>query len=374
MKYPIAALMIASCAFFNVQAQTLSLKPSAPKHYQVKEGDTLWDISKMYLQSPWRWHELWKWNKNIQNPDLIYPGDVLSLSTDAQGRPILSLDKGVKKLSPRVRVTTDKSKALPTLPLPLLEPFLRFEQALDDAVFDSSPMVLGANHNVNIITQGHILYIKGLLARGGQYAIYRRGDDYIDPQTNQKLAVQAILVGAGRAIQVGNNAQGIPAKLRLDMVKQEVKAGDILLPVSEGQSFSAQFTMQRPAHSISGSIIATSSKLREAGTMSIVVLNIGSNDKLHEGHILDVYKHSPVVIEGQKGPRYIEDATRLDKLVTSVDSWFGDGQLENSTVWTMPSEKVGEVMLFKVYQNLSYAMVIKAEKPARIGDTVQVLW
>lgn len=123
MKYPIAAIMIASCTVFSVKAEPLTVKADAPQHYVVKKGDTLWDISKMYLRSPWKWKQLWQWNPNIANPDLIYPGDNLKLQYDAHGNPMLILDKGIKKLSPHVRVINQKSTAIPTLPLPMMEPF-----------------------------------------------------------------------------------------------------------------------------------------------------------------------------------------------------------------------------------------------------------
>ena len=111
MKYPFAALMIASCTIFSTQADTLALNAQAPKSYVVKKGDTLWDISKMYLRSPWKWKQLWQWNPEIKNPHLIYPGDNLKLRYDSEGNPILTVEKQFKKLSPQARVVSQKSTA-----------------------------------------------------------------------------------------------------------------------------------------------------------------------------------------------------------------------------------------------------------------------
>lgn len=373
MKYPFAALMIASCTIFSTQADTLALNAQAPKSYVVKKGDTLWDISKMYLRSPWKWKQLWKWNPEIKNPHLIYPGDNLKLHYDSEGNPILMVEKQFKKLTPQARVVSQKSTAIPTLPLPLMEPFLRFEQTLSEEQFDAHPIVLGANKNVKMKTEGHLLYIKADLVLGGHYAIYRKGEVYTDPDSNEKLGIEAVLVGSGRVVEQGNLANGRPARLLLDSVKQEVKAGDIVMPIATGQSFPAQFAMTRPEQATTGKIIASDNKLREFSTMSVVVLNVGRNEQLQEGHILDIWKQSPTVIEGQHGPRYIEDASSLEKLMTEVGSWFGEENDDDSVVWHMPKEKVGEVMVFKVYDKLSYAMVVRTSEPVRIGDSVQVI-
>ena len=373
MKYPFAALMIASCTIFSTQADTLALNAQAPKSYVVKKGDTLWDISKMYLRSPWKWKQLWQWNPKIKNPHLIYPGDNLKLRYDSEGNPILTVEKQFKKLSPQARVVSQKSTAIPTLPLPLMEPFLRFEQTLSEEQFSAHPIVLGANKNVKMKTEGHLLYIKADLVLGGHYAIYRKGEVYTDPDSNEKLGIEAVLVGAGRVVEQGNLANGRPARLLLETVKQEVKAGDIVMPIAAGQSFPAQFAMTRPEQATTGKIIASDNKLREFSTMSVVVLNVGRNEQLQEGHILDIWKQSPTVIEGQHGPRYIEDASSLEKLMTEVGSWFGEENHDDSVVWHMPKEKVGEVMVFKVYDKLSYAMVVRTSEPVRIGDSVEVM-
>ena len=58
-----------------------TIKADAPYRYTVKKGDTLWDISGRYLESPWRWKEIWATNKQIKNPNLIYPHDILSFAS-----------------------------------------------------------------------------------------------------------------------------------------------------------------------------------------------------------------------------------------------------------------------------------------------------
>ncbi len=68
--------------------------PECPRALHVKSGDTLWDLSRMYLTSPWRWPELWGMNKQqIANPHLIYPGQQLRLVKE-NGRARLEIAGG----------------------------------------------------------------------------------------------------------------------------------------------------------------------------------------------------------------------------------------------------------------------------------------
>lgn len=370
MKYSIAALMLSIGAQFSAMADVLKLKADAPQQYVVKKGDTLWDISTMYLNTPWRWPELWQWNPQIDDPDLIYPGDVLALQYDAQGNPRLVLKKGVKKLSPRTRVVVQKNTAIPTLPLAMIEPFLRFDQAIGADDLDGKPIVLGSNRNVLRNTQGQLLYVKGNLNPSANYGIYRRGEAYIDPENGDILAYESRLVGTARVLFGGDIEAGHPAKVEIETVRQEIKTNDVLMPINVGQSFSAQFSMTRPTEAIEGSIISSDNQMREFGSTAIVVLNRGRDDNLKEGHILDINKQSPTVIEGKHGPRYVEDANKLEKFITGFREMFGTENDEDSVVWTMPKEKVGELMVFKVYDNISYAMVTRSQQPIRVGDTI----
>lgn len=376
MKLPLKGVLLAALvAIAPVFADQLQLKPDAPQSYVVKKGDTLWDISSLYLASPWKWPELWSWNPQIQNPHLIYPGDMLALQYGANGEPQLKLVKGVVKLSPQVRLETKDVNAIPTIALHIIEPFLGHELSIVESEIDSSalPMVLGSNNNVKINTKGQLLYTKGNVVVNALYGIYRRGEDYKSLVSNEVLATKLQLTGVARGVRAGELASGLPATILVEQVKQEIRPGDLLLPLNKGSDLSAQFKMARPDEAISGQIIGSSNPLRFFGKMSVVVLDLGKDDKVTEGHIFDILKQSPTVIEGQHGPRYLEDANRLEKFVKAASELFGTENTQNSTVWTMPKEKVGELMVFRVFEKVSYALVTNTKEPVRVGDFVEVL-
>ena len=91
--------IILSAAFFALPlisvADELQLNEGAPETYIVEEGDTLWDISSLFLEQPWLWPQLWRLNPEINNPHLFYPGDVLKLVYDEKGEPQLVVEEPV---------------------------------------------------------------------------------------------------------------------------------------------------------------------------------------------------------------------------------------------------------------------------------------
>lgn len=372
MKSQLAAIIFALSAAFPAAADVLQIKKDAPKQYVVKKGDTLWDISGIYLDEPWLWPELWQMNPQIDNPHLIYPGDALALVYDADGNPRLVINKGYRKLSPQGRITPKGTNAITTLPLEMIKPYLSFEQAINSDDIQDKPYILGANENTKMQTLGHILYAKGDLKVHQAYAIYHQGKPYTDPQTDEVLANRASYVGMARAFRKGDESNGVPSSLRVESAKREIRQGDFLLPAMEGQMLPAYFTMHRPKQPMSGSIIASPSDVREFSTMDVVVLNLGANQNVEVGHILDLERQSPTVIDGPRGPRYPEDSSKYEKLLSAAGELFGAEQDENSTTWTMPKEKVGELIVFKVYDKVSYALITENQHPIRVGDSVVI--
>ena len=377
----IAALLL--CYTTLLPAQELMLKPDAPKSYTVKEGDTLWDISGLYLAQPWLWPQLWKLNPQVTNPHLIYPGDVLSLSYDANGNPVLSVNNNVvtlspdtsgamsapevtamssggKKLSPSVRKTLKSTKAITTLPLNMIRPFLTYEQALSETQLEKLPYVLGSDDTWKNSTKEHVLYIKGELELGASYGIYRKGKAYIDPHTKELLAYETILVATAKVFRPGSDEANQPASVRVIDIKQEIRQGDRLLPAAEGQSLPAFFVMSKPERVIDGDIIDTTADLREFAKWDIVVLNRGQLDEVKAGHMFAIYRKSPSVVDSKSGPVYLNDASTYEKLTGGVQG----------EVLDMPREKVGQLMVFSVSERTSFAIITSTIRPIRVGDLI----
>lgn len=377
LSFVVATLIL--CFSVALSAQQLAVKADAPKSYVVKAGDTLWHISGLYLEHPWLWPQLWQANPQVADPHLIYPGDTLTLTYDANGRPVLSLNQQsvklspdtagpvsgrevrsvVQKLTPRSRQTGKVNQAIATLPLSMIRPFLTYEQAMSQSKIDALPYVLGADEQIKNANDNHLLYVKGVLNPQTGYGIYRQGKAYQDPETQELLGYETILVATARVVRAGVG-QTEPATVQIVDIKQEIKQGDKLLPAAEGQSLPAFFTMRAPAQSITGTIIDTTADLREFSSWDIVVLNRGQQDQIKPGHMFSIYRQSPTVVDSSKGPVYLSDATKYQKLTGGI----------NGAVLPMPQEKVGQLMVFKVAELSSFAIVTSTVKPIRVGDVI----
>jgi len=354
---------------FTVLADTISVRPDAPKEYVVKEGDTLWDIASIFLNDPWKWPELWKLNPQVQNPDLIYPGDNLILTFTPSGEPVLVMGKKVLKLSPQKRITHKREEPIPLLPLNSIKPFLSYEQTLERDVIEELPYVLGTDRAIKRALPGDMLYIKGDLGAERRFAVYRKGKKYIDPESEDTLGYEAVLVAVANLITTGDPENGIPAKVMIESAKQEVRASDVLLPIREGQDLPAFFRMRPLESEMIGSIIATPTDVAGVSKYDVVVINKGFIHDVAPGHILDVSRKSPTVVDQGLGPKYLEDATRYEKFVGQVKNWFQSD--ENKGVYDMPYEAVGQIMLFKVYERVSYGIITDNDRPIYVGDKIQ---
>jgi hypothetical protein len=177
-------LLLLACGFFvNALADTLKIREDAPKSYIVKKGDTLWDISTLFLNEPWLWPKLWRLNPEIKNPHLIYPGDELRLVYDEQGQPMLVKGKPELKWSPQMRIQLKDQQPITVLPLDALLPYLDFELLLTQQQLDEAPYVLGSDETYKSSVNHFKLYVKGNLERDMAYGIYKPFEAIKDPDS-----------------------------------------------------------------------------------------------------------------------------------------------------------------------------------------------
>ena len=367
----ILVITIWVCALlgYKATADKLAIKADAPEQYIVKKGDTLWDISSLYLNDPWKWPQLWKQNPQVENPHLIYPGDTLNLIYTPSGDPVLVMGKKVIKLSPQKRIRHKREEPIPLLPLNRIKPFLSYELTIEKSAMGSLPYVLGTDRAVKRALPGDMLYIKGDLGAERRFAVYRKGKEYIDPQTEDTLGYEAVLVAVAKLETTGDPDRGVPAKVFIESSKQEVKAGDVLKPIREGQDLPAFFRMRPLENELTGNIIGTPNDVAGVTKYDVVIINKGFAHDVAPGHILDISRKSPTVVDQGLGPKYQEDATRYEKFVGSVKDMFQSEQ--DRGVFEMPYEPVGQIMLFKVYERVSYGIITQNSRPIYVGDIIK---
>lgn len=358
IKRGISALIC--CIFIlSASADVLKLAENAPKSYVVIKGDTLWDISAKFLKDPWLWPKLWRVNPEIENPHLIYPGDQLNLVFDSQGQPMLVKGKPTLKWSPSVRQTLKDQNPIETISLKDLAPYLKYDTVLTEADIVNSPYIVGSDAGYKSSVDGFKVYVNGELQVGVSYAVYQKQEAIIDPATEETIGYYARLTGSGKLLRTGDIANNEPATLYIDGAVREIRSGDIVKPIDEQQMLPSFFTMQPASADIEGNIIKSSNNVREFGKFEVVFIDQGATQGIKQGDILSVNRQSPSVVETGDGPVYAQDASRWNRMASTSDSDYN-----------MPFEPIGKMMVFKVFDQVSMALILRSEKPLRLQDQV----
>jgi hypothetical protein len=322
----------------------MALSDSAPDTYTVVRGDTLWDISARFLNEPWLWPEIWYVNEQIENPHLIYPGDRISL-VYVDGMPQLRLERGgvaraddTTRLSPRVR-TQSLDEAITTIPYDAIAPFLSRPTVLSRAQIKRSPYVLRLQGEHLIGGQGNRAYVRGPgLTQNASFTLLRLGDRYQDPENGRFIGQEALFVGQGRIVREGD-----PATMMLMETEREVLEGDVLLPLDTDVPLN--YFPSAPSTRIEGSIVEVVDGISLIGQYQIIVLNRGRDDGLEQGHVLEVFQRGEKVRDRNR-------ATPFAKV-------------------RLPEEYAGRVLVFRVLEDISYALVMSATSEMRVADRVR---
>ncbi len=319
-----------------------ALSPNAPDTHTVKRGDTLWDISSIFLTSPWRWPELWGMNKaQIANPHLIYPGQVLRL-VKSDGRARLELVQGdgsdVVRLSPQVRDTSADTEAIASIPNRIIEPFLSQPAVVSAGELAKYPRIVAAQEGRVFLGRGDTAYARGIAdERIERYNVFRPARPLYDPDDTARktpIAYEAFYLGTAHMAKGGE-----VATLRIRESTREIGVGDRLIPISRQPVLS--YVPRRPEKAIDGRIVSIYSGLNQTGTQSVVTLNRGTRHGVEMGHVLALLETGETVL---------------------------DRTVEKREFIKLPDERIGEMFVFRVFDDISYALVMRVTKPVRVGD------
>lgn len=324
-----------------------TIKADAPNRYIVKKGDTLWDISGRYLDSPWRWKEIWATNKQIKNPNLIYPNDVLILCV-IQGKTLVGVDTGegcagvekqVLGAAVNTAVTvTSTANSIPPIPWSAIQHWLDKTIIVNPNDFETTPYIL-ASKNRNLITAaGDKVYAKGVpLLVGQRYGIYRKGEPYVEPKTQQIIGLEVTQVATGLVTDVAAN--GVTSLELLDSYGKEVREGDRVF-VELDNAIPPVFYPKPASVNRGGMIVRVLDSISSAARGSVVAVNLGQKQGAQPGDVLTVYQKGPLVRD----------------------------TIDNDTPVRLPSERSGMVMIFNTFDDISYAYVLDSELPLNVGD------
>ncbi|MGE8318037.1 MAG: LysM peptidoglycan-binding domain-containing protein [Comamonas sp.] len=342
------------------------LAASAPERYVVKPGDTLWDISRLYLSQPWRWPELWGMNlQAIANPHLIYPGQTLYLERRNGFARLSTAQPGgadeVIRVSPQARVLSLADSALPTINQRLIDTFMVEPEVLAEGEIERAPRLVAAAQTRTLLSPGDRVYARSsggpALQTPGErelYRIFRKAVPMKDPETGAILGYEAQYLGRARLVRgestlTSLDAKGnrmtdpVPATLDMVTVKAEVRIDDRLLPMPRSNFRS--YVPHAPDESLQGSVVSIygNDAVDTAAKNQVIAINRGTVNGIEPGHVFRLMTN---------GAR-IEDKTDADK-----------------TVIKLPNEYNGLAMVFRTFDRVSYALVLEAREGVRVGDAL----
>lgn len=387
----LALMLTASTALANESA----LRGDHPDRYVVQAGDTLWDIAERFLNTPWLWPEIWHANPQVENPHLIYPGDVISL-VYIDGQPRLTMDRGrgeTVRLSPGIREVS-RGRPIPTINLADLEDYLTRSHIVDKDELDALPYVIAFEQQKPRASTGDRVYVRNVGDNGRQrYAVARPGVRYREVPANmaqpwlrgREIEMRDVQQHSGMFVpdvgdllwenvihhtyfgdsdiigyelteigEVELISNGDPATFRVTYSGQELRTGDVLMPIRD-MNYDDRFELGIPDRVPDNArILALRTAENVAGIRQVVALNMGYRHGVEPGHVLNVMRPGEEVRDEVRYPR---GAFRMPRR-----------QGDEPRSVTLPDEYTGQVMVFRAFDRVSYAIVVRAIQPVRVHD------
>lgn len=321
----------------------------APTTHTVRRGDTLWDISGRYFESPYSWPRLWAQNPQILNPHWIYPGDRLKLrdETAAPGDRFI----GRKRAVPQKTV------------------FLRDVGWIDDASKDTWGTLSGSPEDQMLLSEGDDVYLEIAeghdIAVGAELVIFRPLREVTSEDEKGSSTSKGQLVSIRGTARVDRyNAKTRVAKARIIESLDVIERGAMVGPVGR------RFDVVPPAVSdndLEARILASLYPLQLYGQNQVVFIDKGEKEGVKVGQRFFAIRRGDRWRQGLRGAGNLADKrarieddepAEIEELPAGID---GD---------KLPDESYAELRVVSVREHTATALVTvsthEIERTARL--------
>lgn len=361
-KFSTAATVLAlASAFLPLSAQAMSpseearvapnstqctFRKDAPDQHVVVRGDTLWGISGQFLDHPWCWPQVWGLNQEeIKNPHWIYPGQIVYFDRAAGklrlGTPVgeggSASDQAMQR---RVRTTGLGAQAISSIPNNIIEPFLTKPLIVTETEMANSAHIVTVEEGHVDAGKGDKAYISGDLKGETLFQAFRPSHPLKDPGTGKIIGYEAVYLGTLRVTRPSKNAD-VASVAEITEAKEEMGAGDRLLPVPITPFIN--YVPHSPSGPVMARVVSIYEGVSHAGQNQVVTVNVGKNNGIDVGTVLQLAHFG---------------ATIVDKA-------------DNKKSIRLPDEEYGDLFVFRVFDNISYALIMEVRNTVEVGDVAR---
>ncbi|AIY43832.1 Uncharacterized protein with LysM domain [Collimonas arenae] len=349
-KFSTAALLLALCTGFGISSMAYAqavkpmrceFLPNAPDQHVVVRGDTLWGISGQFLQHPWCWPQVWGLNQDqIHNPHWIYPGQIVYFDR-ASGRLRLgnatSGEPGVVKLSPQTRVQGIGRDAISSISTDKIGPFLSQPLIIEGDDLKTAPHIVAVQEGHVNLGKGDKAYVRGDLADATTFQVFRPGNPLKDPVTGKVIANEALFLGTLKLERRGSTPDEAATFSVVD-TKEEMQVGDRIIPRPVEPILN--YVPHAPAGNVDARIVSIYGGVATAAQNQIATINQGKADNIDVGTVLQLSRLGST----------IKDPADHNKKVK------------------LPDEQYGTLFIFRVFNHISYGLIMEVQNTVDIGD------
>lgn len=337
--------VLALLAAANAQSASCEFLPNAPDQHTVVRGDTLWDISGKFLQHPWCWPQVWGLNRDqIRNPHWIYPGQIVYFDRVAGrlrlGTPAALGGSPNVRLLPGVRIEGLGVDAVPAIDASAIEPFLSQPLIIEKDQLNDTPRIVATQEGRVFLGKNDKAYVSGDLRGGTSFQAFRPGKPLTDPETKTVIGFEAVYLGTLK-LQRAASAENEAHTFTVVTSKQEMGTGDHLLPVPPIPVMN--YMPHPPENPVAARIVSIYGGVTYAGQNQVVSINRGKNFGLDIGTVLELSRHGQTI----KDPADKSHAIKL------------------------PDEQYGTLFIFRVFDKISYGLVMQVTDTVQVGDVAR---